>query len=80
MVSLAGLTRNGFLSGDISTIMSPRTVITWAENAEILGDISLSFNLSFLNKCDEIERDIVKEYYQRCFDVDLGITKNLEAS
>ena len=80
MVSLAGLTRNGFMSGDISTIMSPRTVITWAENAEILGDISLSFSLSFLNKCDEIERDIVKEYYQRCFDVDLGITKNLEAS
>ena len=80
MVSLAGLTRNGFMSGDISTIMSPRTVITWAENSEILGDISLSFNLSFLNKCDEIERDIVKEYYQRCFDIDLGITKNLEAS
>ena len=80
MVSLAGLTRNGFMSGDISTIMSPRTVITWAENAEILGDISLSFNLSFLNKCDEIERDIVKEYYQRCFDIDLGITKSLEAS
>ena len=80
MVSLAGLTRNGFMSGDISTIMSPRTVITWAENAEILGDISLSFNLSFLNKCDEIERDIVKEYYQRCFDIDLGITKSLEAN
>ena len=80
MVSLAGLTRNGFMSGDISTIMSPRTVITWAENAEILGDINLSFNLSFLNKCDEIERDIVKEYYQRCFDIDLGITKSLEAS
>ena len=80
MVSLAGLTRNGFMSGDISTIMSPRTVITWAENAEILGDISLSFNLSFLNKCDEIERDIVKEYYQRCFDIDLGFTKNLEES
>ena len=79
MVSLAGLTRNGFMSGDISTIMSPRTVITWAENAEILGDISLSFNLSFLNKCDEIERDIVKEYYQRCFDIDLN-SKNLEAS
>ena len=80
MVSLAGLTRNGFMSGDISTIMSPRTVITWAENAEILGDIILSFSLSFLNKCDEIERDIVKEYYQRCFDIDLRITKNLEAS
>ena len=80
MVSLAGLTRNGFMSGDISTIMSPRTVITWAENAEILGDISLSFSLSFLNKCDEIERDIVKEYYQRCFDIDLGITKSLKAN
>ena len=72
MVSLAGLTRNGFMSGDISTIMSPRTVITWAENAEILGDVNLSFNLSFLNKCDEIERDIVKEYFQRCFDANLG--------
>ena len=71
MVSLAGLTRNGFMSGDISTIMSPRTVITWAENAEILGDVGLSFNLSFLNKCDEIERDIVKEYFQRCFDANL---------
>ena len=74
MVSLAGLTRNGFMSGDISTIMSPRTVITWAENAEILGDVSLSFNLSFLNKCDDIERDIVKEYFQRCFDANLGDT------
>ena len=72
MVSLAGLTRNGFMSGDISTIMSPRTVITWAENAEILGDVNLSFNLSFLNKCDDIERDIVKEYFQRCFDANLG--------
>jgi cobaltochelatase CobS len=72
MVSLAGLSRNGFMSGDISTIMSPRTVITWAENAEILGDVSLSFNLSFLNKCDDIERDIVKEYFQRCFDANLG--------
>ena len=71
MVALAGLTRNGFMSGDISTIMSPRTVITWAENAEIIGDITLSFNLSFLNKCDEMERDIVKEYYQRCFDINL---------
>ena len=78
MVSLAGLTRNGFMSGDISTIMSPRTVITWAENAEILGDVSLSFNLSFLNKCDDIERDIVKEYFQRCFDTNLG--ENVKAS
>jgi cobaltochelatase CobS len=81
MVSLAGLTRNGFMSGDISTIMSPRTVITWAENAEILGDVSLSFNLSFLNKCDDIERDIVEEYFQRCFDANLGdIVKVSEAS
>ena len=71
MVSLAGLTRNGFMSGDISTIMSPRTVITWAENATILGDITVAFRLSFLNKCDEIERPTVAEYYQRCFDIDL---------
>ena len=81
MVALAGLTRNGFMSGDISTIMSPRTVITWAENAEIIGDLILSFNLSFLNKCDEMERDIVKEYYQRCFDVNLeDKTKASEAN
>jgi len=71
MVALAGLTRNGFMAGDISTIMSPRTVITWAENSEILGDINLGFNLSFLNKCDEIERETVREYYQRCFDANL---------
>ena len=68
------------MSGDISTIMSPRTVITWAENAEILGDVGLSFNLSFLNKCDDIERDIVKEYFQRCFDANLeGSVKVSEA-
>ena len=67
MVRLADLTRKGFIAGDISTVMSPRTVITWAENAHILGDIKLAFRLSFLNKCDEMERAIVAEYYQRCF-------------
>ena len=68
MVKLAALTRSGFMSGDISTVMSPRTVITWAENAAIFGDdLGLSFRLSFLNKCDEVERPVVAEYYQRCF-------------
>lgn len=71
MVRLAELTRNGFMSGDISTVMSPRTVITWAENTEIIGDLALAFRLSFLNKCDEVERATVAEYYQRCFGVDL---------
>ena len=71
MVALANLTRNGFIAGDISTLMSPRTVITWAENSEILGDLALGFKLSFLNKCDEIERSIVNEYYQRCFDKEI---------
>ena len=67
MVSLAELTRNGFISGDLSTVMSPRTVITWAENNNIIGDLDLAFKLTFLNKCDEMERQIVSEYYQRCF-------------
>ena len=71
MVALAELTRNGFISGDISTVMSPRTVITWAENATIFGDIGLAFRLTFLNKCDEAERATVAEYYQRCFGTDL---------
>ena len=71
MVELADLTRNGFVNGDISTVMSPRTVITWAENAQIFGDIATGFRLTFLNKCDEVERPIVAEYYQRCFGVDL---------
>jgi len=68
MVSLADLTRAGFIAGDISTVMSPRTVITWAENARIFGDVGFAFRLTFLNKCDEAERSIVAEYYQRCFD------------
>jgi len=71
MVALADLTRAGFIAGDISTVMSPRTVITWAENARIFGDIGFAFRLSFLNKCDEAERSTVAEYYQRCFNEEL---------
>ena len=71
MVNLADLTRNGFVAGDLSTVMSPRTVITWAENAEIFGDLGFAFRVTFLNKCDEAERHIVAEYYQRCFGVEL---------
>ena len=68
MVRVADLTRSAFINGDISTVMSPRTVLTWAENAEILGDdIALAFQLTFLNKCDELERPTVAEFYQRCF-------------
>lgn len=68
MVRMAGLTRKGFMAGDLSTVMSPRTVINWAENAQIFEDIDFAFTLTFLNKCDELERAIVSEYYQRCFD------------
>src|SRR5512135_255525 len=64
MVALADLTRSGFINGDISTVMSPRTVITWAENARIFNDIAFAFRLTFLNKCDELERPTVAEYYQ----------------
>ncbi len=71
MVALAELTRKGFAAGDLSTLMSPRTVITWAENCEIFRDLGLAFRLSFLNKCDEAERGIVAEYFQRCFDEEL---------
>ena len=72
MVALADLTRQGFMAGDISTVMSPRTVITWAENARIFnGDVAFAFRLSFLNKCDEVERPTVSEYYQRCFGEEL---------
>ncbi|BAE52719.1 cobaltochelatase subunit CobS [Paramagnetospirillum magneticum] len=71
MVMLADLTRQGFMNGDISTVMSPRTVITWAENARIFGDHSYAFRVTFLNKCDEVERPILAEYYQRCFGTDL---------
>lgn len=71
MVAMANLTRTGFMHGDISTVMSPRTVLSWAENNQILGDVDTAFRMSFLNKCDEMERATVAEYYQRCFDVDL---------
>jgi cobaltochelatase CobS len=71
MVRVADLTRNAFVQGDLSTVMSPRTVITWAENARIFGDIGFAFRVSFLNKCDELERPVVAEYFQRCFGVDL---------
>ncbi len=71
MVQLADLTRNSFINGDLSTVMSPRTVITWAENSDIFGDVGLAFQLSFLNKCDELERGLVAECYQRCFGEEL---------
>ena len=71
MVRVADLTRNAFMNGDISTVMSPRTVITWAENAEIFKDIGFAFRLTFVNKCDELERPIVAEFYQRCFGTEL---------
>jgi cobaltochelatase CobS len=72
MVRLADLTRNAFANGDLSTVMSPRTVITWAENAEIFGDIGFAFRVTFLNKCDELERPLVAEFYQRCFNAELA--------
>src|SRR6266704_1148588 len=71
MVRVADLTRNAFMNGDISTVMSPRTVIIWAENAEIFRDLGFAFRVTFLNKCDELERPIVAEFYQRCFGVEL---------
>jgi len=71
MVRVADLTRNAFVNGDLSTVMSPRTVITWAENADIFKDIGFAFRLTFLNKCDELERPIVAEFYQRCFGQEL---------
>jgi cobaltochelatase CobS len=72
MVALADLTRAGFIAGDVSTLMSPRTVITWAENAKIFGDVGFAFRLTFLNKCDEAERATVAEYYQRCFNEEIA--------
>ena len=71
MIKVADLTRNSFINGDISTVMSPRTVLTWAQNCEILMDLGLSFKLTFLNKCDELERPTVAEFYQRCFGEEL---------
>jgi len=69
MIAMANLTREGFMNGDLSTVMSPRTVINWAENMQIFGDVHTAFTLTFLNKCDENERAIIAEYYQRCFNV-----------
>jgi len=71
MIRVADLTRNSFINGDISTVMSPRTVLTWAQNTEILSDVGLSFKLTFLNKCDELERQTIAEFYQRCFGEEL---------
>ena len=72
MVRVADMTRNAFMNGDISTVMSPRTVITWAQNTEIFGgDIGLAFRMTFLNKCDELERGTVAEFFQRAFGTDL---------
>ena len=71
MVTVADLTRTAFMNGDLSTVMSPRTVINWAQNAEIFHSMGYAFRLSFLNKCDELERQIVAEFYQRCFDEEL---------
>src|SRR6201989_2723008 len=71
MVRLADMTRNAFVAGDLSTVMSPRTVMTWAQNAEIFGDVGFAFRLTFLNKCDELERASVAEFYQRCFGEEL---------
>ena len=71
MVTVADLTRTAFMNGDLSTVMSPRTVISWAQNSEIFKNVGYAFRLSFLNKCDELERQTVAEFYQRCFDEEL---------
>ena len=71
MVKVAELSRNAFINGDLSTVMSPRTVLTWAENSLIFDDIGFAFRLTFLNKCDELERPVVAEFFQRCFDQEL---------
>jgi cobaltochelatase CobS len=72
MVDVADLTRQGFMAGDISTVMSPRTVISWAENNTIFKDVGYAFRVTFLNKCDETERATIAEYYQRCFGQDIA--------
>ena len=71
MIKVASLTRRGFIAGDISTVMSPRTVLFWAENTEIFKDTGYAFRVTFLNKCDDLEKSIIAEYYQRCFGEDL---------
>jgi cobaltochelatase CobS len=71
MVTVGDLTRTAFMNGELSTVMSPRTIINWAQNAEIFRDVGYAFRVSFLNKCDELERQTVAEFYQRCFDEEL---------
>ena len=71
MIKVADLTRKGFINGDISTVMSPRTVLHWSENSEIFKDVGYAFRVTFLNKCDDLEKGIIAEYYQRCFGEDL---------
>ena len=71
MIKVASLTRKGFIAGDISTVMSPRTVLHWVENSDIFKDVGYAFRVTFLNKCDEVEKNIISEYYQRCFGEDL---------
>ena len=71
MIKVASLTRKGFVAGDISTVMSPRTVLNWCSNSDIFKDIGYAFRITFLNKCDESEKSIIAEYYQRCFGEDL---------
>ena len=71
MIKVATLTRKGFIAGDISTVMSPRTVLHWADNAEIFKNFGYAFRVTFLNKCDDSEKSIISEYYQRCFGDDL---------
>ena len=73
MVSLADLTRTAFMQGDLSTVMSPRTVITWAENNLLFGNVATAFRLSFFNKCDDAEKPLLAEYFQRCFDLELPL-------
>ena len=71
MIKVASLTRKGFIAGDISTVMSPRTVLHWAENSEIFKDTGYAFRVTFLNKCDDVEKNTIAEYYQRCFGEEL---------
>ena len=71
MIKVASLTRKGFIAGDISTVMSPRTVLNWCSNSEIFKDIGYAFRITFLNKCDDTEKSTIAEYYQRCFGEDL---------
>jgi cobaltochelatase CobS len=80
MIKLANLTRVGFANGDISTLMSPRTVISWGQNFKIFKDLVSSFNLTFLNKCDDIEKSIISEYFQRCFDIEIDNGESGSAS